>query len=143
MIVSVVLLSSFWLVVNRREFTPLESYFLQILITLVGLAGSFYSGRQSAREAAREIVNTHARPAFRRLLSLHSGLLHLSIAIESSQEFKSREDYRVILAELSGLVFMQQLTVVHALGDWEDIVPDEVKKLKEQLSTGSMTGDKQ
>ena len=138
-IVIVGILISFWYVANKRDFTSLESYFLQVFVAFVGIAGSFYSGRQSAREVAREIVNTHARPAFRLLLSLRSGLSHLSYIIASSQDSVSLEDYGKILAQLGGVVYMQQLMVVDALGGWEDIVPEEMEKLKERLSAQKIT----
>ena len=134
-------LTSFWYVANKRDYTPLESYFLQILIAFVGLAVSFYSGRQSVREAAREIVKSHARPAFRRLLSLRSGLLQLSLTIEATQDAKSREDYRENLSLLEGLVYMIHLTVAEALTDWEEIVPEELEKLKRGRSSDNTVGD--
>lgn len=56
--------------VTTRTLTGLESFFWQIFVFGVGLVGSFIFGRQSAREAAREIIKPHARSAFRRLLSI-------------------------------------------------------------------------
>ena len=138
-LVVVGILISFWYVANERDFTSLESYFLQVFVAFVGVAGSFYSGRQSAREAAREVVNTHARSAFRLLLSLRSGLTHLSFIIGSSHDSVSSEDYEKILAELKGVVYMQQLMVVDALGGWEDITPEEMERLKERLSAEKTT----
>lgn len=137
------ILTSFWYVANERAFTSLESFFLQVFVAIVGVAGSFYSGRQSAQDAAKEIVKTHAGPAFRHLLSLRAGLSYVSYIIESSRDFESFEDYKKILAQLAGTVYILQLTVVDALGGWEDIVPEEVERLKRRLSAEKTTEDGQ
>lgn len=131
----------FGYVATTRKLTSLESFFWQFLSLLIGLIGSFIFGRRAAQETVREILRSHARPAFRRLLSLHLGLQRQSIAIESLQNTELLEDYRRTLAELTGLVYMQVLTVVDALGDWEDVVPEEAEVLKKKLSADRPTED--
>lgn len=129
--------------VTERTLTGLESFLWQFFTLLIGLTGSFFFGRQSAQEAAKEIIKTQARPAFRQLLSLRSGFLQQSFLVELSQESESREDYKIIFSELAGLIYMQQLMVGDALGGWEDVVPEEVAKLKERLSADNTTEDGQ
>ena len=57
-------------IATKRTLSSLESTLWQIFVFASGLAGSFIFGRQSAREAAREMIKPHARSAFRRLLSV-------------------------------------------------------------------------
>ncbi len=116
--VSLVVLGAFWQVANTRSYTDLESYFLQISIALVGIAVSFYSGRLSVREAAREIIRPHARSAFRRLVSLYRSISEVGRIIESSRNTESLDNYKMILAELKGIVFWQLVTADDALEDW-------------------------
>ena len=137
--VSLVVLGAFWQVANTRSYTDLESYFLQISVALVGIAISFYSGRLSVREAAREIIKPYARSAFRRLVSLYRSISEVGRTIESSRNIESLDNYKMILAELKGIVFWQLVTADDALEDWKDIVPEEVKKLDRKLSADIAT----
>ena len=136
-------LISFWLVANKRDYSSLEVFFLQVFVSFVGIVGSFFSGRQSAREAAKVIVKTHAKPAFRHLLSLRSGLSSLTFILGASQGTVSLEEYREIIAKLDGIVRMLHLMVVDALGGWEDIVPEEVEKLQERVYAEKSLEDEQ
>ena len=141
-IVSIGVLGAFWQVANARSYTNLESYFLQISIALVGLAGSYYFGRQSVREAAREIIKPHARSAFRRLVSLYRSISEVGRIIELSRNSESLDNYKVILAEIKGIVFWQLITADDALEDWKDIVPEEVNELDRKLSADNATEER-
>lgn len=141
-IVSIGVLGAFWHVANTRNYTNLESYFLQISVALIGIAVSFYSGRLSVCEAAREIIKPHARSAFRRLLSLYRSISEVGRIIELSRNAESLDSDKVILAELKGIVFWQLVTADDALEDWKDIVPDEVKELDRKLSAVNATEER-
>ncbi len=130
-------------VATTRALTNLESGLLQFFAWLTGLIGSFIFGRQSAREAAREIIKPHARSAFRRLLSLYRSLYRVADDIESSQNFGSHEDYQAILAKLGAIVGEQLDTAEDALEDWRDIVPEDVEELRKELSPGNPMRDGQ
>lgn len=52
-------------ITTTRTLTPVESILWQVFVLTAGLAGSFIFGRQSAKEAAREMIKPHARSAFR------------------------------------------------------------------------------
>lgn len=123
----------------ERPFTHLESFLWQLFGIALGAVGTFYSGRQSAAKAAREIVKPSALSAFRRLRSLYESISRVAYTIESSRNAESPEDYRVILAELEGIVFVQLLTANDALEDWKDIVPEDVEALQDSLSAGGAT----
>ena len=99
-------------------------------------------GRQSAREAAREIIKPHARSAFRRLLSLYQSLSRVATTIESSQSDESPE-YPVIIAKIEAIVVEQLNTADDALEDWRDIVPEDVKELGTRSFSNNTTRDKQ
>ena len=128
--------------VTKRTLTGLESTLWQIFVFGVGLTSSFVFGRQSAREAASEIIKPHARSAFRRLISLYNGLSRAAKAIESSQRSESDEDYQVLLARLREIVAHQLITADNALEDWNDIVPEDVAELKQKLQSNNTTEDR-
>lgn len=129
--------------VTRRTLTGLESTLWQIFVFGAGLTGSFVFGRQSAREAAREIIKPHARSAFRRLLSLYRSLSRALTEIKLSQNSEDQEDSQVMLAKLEAIVTEQLATADDALEDWNDIVPEDVAELKQKLQSDNTTGDRQ
>ncbi len=126
-----------------RNLSGLESVLLQIILLAIGSSISFFIGQKSAREAASEIIKPHARSAFRRLISLYNGLSRAAKAIESSQSSKSDEDYQVLLARLREIVAHQLITADNALEDWNDIVPEDVKELKQKLQSDNTTEERQ
>ena len=130
-------------VTTTRTLTGLESFLLQIFTLVTGLVGSFIFGRQSAREAARDIIKPLARSAFRRLLSLYRSLSRVANILASSQDFESREDYEVMHAKLEGIVVEQLTTASDALEDWRDIVPEDVEELYQRLSFDNPKRDRQ
>ncbi|MDE0425559.1 MAG: hypothetical protein OXN25_11870 [Candidatus Poribacteria bacterium] len=126
---------------TQRTLSGLESILWQIFVFAGGLAGSFIFGRQSAREAARELVKPHARSAFRRLIFLYLTLRRAASAIESAQDSESQENYQVMLARLEEIVAAQLITADDALEDWNDIVPEEVEELKHKLLSNGIKED--
>ena len=127
---------------TTRTLTGLESVILQFFSLMAGLVGSFFFGRQSAREAAREIIKPHARSAFRRLLSLYQSLSRVADVIESSQNSESPEENQVTLAKLEAIVVEQLSSADDAIEDWRDIVPEDVKELDQRFSPDNTTGDR-
>ena len=127
-------------VTTTRTLTGLESFLLQIFTLVTGLVGSFIFGRQSAREAAKEIVRPHVRSAFRRLLSLYQSLSQVAQDIESSKDCRYIGDYRIILARLEASVREQLATADDALEDWRDIVPEDVEEFRQGLSPDNDEG---
>ena len=122
-------------IASQRELTELENTLLQTFALLFGLLGSFLFGRQSAREAAQEIIRPHARSAFRRLISLYESLSRVAFVIESSRNNKENHCEKVALAKLEAIVIEQLATADDALEDWRDIVPNEVAELTKKLVT--------
>ena len=120
---------------TTRTLSGLESTLWQIFVFSAGLAGSFIFGRQSAREAAREMIKPHARSAFRRLLSLYHSLSRAATAIEASQRSESHEDAQMALAKLEVIVVEQLAVTDDALEDWRDIVPEDVEELLQSDNT--------
>ena len=130
-------------IATERTLTNLESVILQAIALGAGLVGSFVFGRQSAREAAREIIKPHARSAFRRLLSLYQSLSRVAATIEASQKSDSPEDNGVTLAKLEAIVIEQLATADDALEDWRDIVPEDVEELRQRLIKKEKAGEDQ
>lgn len=130
-------------IATERTLTNLESVILQAFALGAGLVGSFVFGRQSAREAAREIIKPHARSAFRRLLSLYQSLSRVGTTIEASQKSDSPEDNEVTLAKLEAIVIEQLATADDALEDWRDIVPEDVEELRQRLIKKGKAGEDQ
>lgn len=114
---------------TTRPLTNLESVLLQLFTLVTALIGSFFFGRQSARETAGDIIRPHARSAFRRLVSLYRSLSRVAYIIESSQNSESPKDCQVIFVKLEVIVGEQLVAADDALKDWRDIVPEDVEEL--------------
>ena len=56
--------------------------------------------------------------------------------IESSNNSKMPDQYKDVLARLDEIAIAQISTADDALADWEDIVPEDVKELRQALSSG-------
>ena len=122
-------------ITTTRALTTVESILWQVFVLTAGLAGSFIFGRQSAKEAAKEMIKPHARSAFRRLVSLYESLSRASTVIEMTESSESSEDIRVTIAKLDTIVTEQLSTADDALEDWNDIVPEDVEELKQKLES--------
>ncbi len=127
---------------TKRTLTGLESTLWQIFVFATGLAGSFIFGQQSAQKAAKEIIKPHARSAFRRLIFLYLTLRRAAAAVELAQHSESQENYQVILARLEEIITAQLMTADNALDDWNDIVPEDVKELKQKLQSEDTMEDR-
>lgn len=123
---------------GQRNLTSLENTLLQAVGLGLGLVGSFMFGKQSAKDAAKEIIKPHARSAFRRLISLYESLSRVGIAIENGQS--SPESQSHTMAKLEAIVIEQLATADDALEDWNDIVPEEVSELKARLERSRVKG---
>lgn len=134
-----VLLSPLVTLIPTRDLTGLESFLLQIISLAAGLVGSYIFSRQSAQKTAREIVKSHAKPAFRGLLSLYAGLSRTLAEIRSLNHLESSEDYQVILARIDATLTDQLMTADNALETWRDIVPEDVEELERRLSSDDTT----
>ena len=129
--------------VTKRTLTGLESTLWQIFVFAAGLAGSFIFGRQSAQKAAREMLKPHARSAFRRLIALYESLQRVASEIQSSRRPPTYENYQMTIAKLEVIVIEQLAAADDALADWDDIVPEDVAELKENLQPDEGPRDRQ
>ena len=105
-----------------RAPTPFETVLFQIVILITGLLGSYMYGKNSAAQAARDVIRPHARAAFRRVLFLSRSLVRLSVRIEAMQ--KERYDHRLDL--IQAVVDEQADVSRDALDDWRDVIPHGV-----------------
>ena len=129
--------STFAYVASTRALTDLESVFLQAFSVSAGFIGTFMAGRQSAGDAAKEVIKPHARSAFRRLISQYQSLHRMATIITSSQDAGAMtiHDYQQVVARLGEIAIEQISTADNALSDWEDIVPEDVRELRQVLSS--------
>lgn len=128
-------LFSFFVYLATGNLSSLESILLQIIFLAIGCSVSFFVGRRSVSDAAKEVIKPHARKAFRRLVSLYRSLSRAAEAIKSAQDDESPENQRVTLAKLDAIVTEQLATADDALEDWNDIVPEDVEELKRNLQS--------
>ena len=120
-------------IATQRTLTGLENTLLQAFSLVSGLIGSFYFGKQSSIDAAKQIVKPHARSAFRRLISLYESLSRVAFEIENS---KLNGDEAITIAKMEAIVIGQLATADDdALEDWRDIVPEDVDELRSKLKT--------
>lgn len=126
---------------TQQTLTGLESTLWQIFAFAGGLAGSFIFGRQSAREAAREVLKPHARSAARHLISLYKSVLRARAAasMELSQPFETHDSYGIIRAYLIAIFTEQLATADDALENWRDILEEELEDLIQKLRENTPT----
>ena len=111
-----------------RAPTPFETVLFQIVILITGLLGSYMYGKNSAAQAARDVIRPHARSAFRRVFSLYKSLYNLSDRIEEMR----RDDPDPRLDVIQTTVDEQITTGQDALEDWRDIIQDDVDEILER-----------
>ena len=128
-LVSIVVACFFVKIASQRTLTQLENIMLQAFILGAGLIGSFVFGKQSAKQAAKELIKPHARSAFRRLIFLYQSLSRLAETIEQGKQENSRVNANMVLDKLEAIVVEQIATANDALEDWRDIVPEDVEEL--------------
>lgn len=110
---------------SGRALSQLEVVMFEVLTLGLGAFGSFWFGRSSAREAAREMVRPHARSALRTILSLRDSLVRLSGRIE---ELKMEgADHRLDIVQ--SIVHEQIPIGRSAVEDWRDFVPEDVEEV--------------
>jgi hypothetical protein len=115
--------------------TDLENALFQVISLGIGILGSFLLGGATAKENAMNIVRPHAKSAFRRVLSLYASLFRLRGTMEGiMRRLDGNPEAMTALERLRDVVNEQIETSAGTLDDWEDLVPDEVAKLKEKLS---------
>jgi len=117
----------------NRELSSLEGALFQVLGLGAGLLGSYVLGRRSASVAAREMVKPHARSAFRRVLSLYSGLSRLAQIIERVRAEPDQQPALAALDTLEAVIIEQIATADDALDDWRDLVPEDVEEVERKL----------
>ncbi len=114
---------------------------MQFIALAIGCGVSYWVGQKSVRKAAGEIIKPHAKSAFRRLIFLYLTLRKAANIIKSSNSSESQEEYEMLFARIEEIIAAQLITADHALEDWNDIVPEEVQALKQELQSDSREDD--
>jgi hypothetical protein len=129
-----------WRVGTDPEADPLALALLQVVTLALSLVGSFFFGRNTAREAAQDVLRPHARNSFRLVQNLAKAFQRLGTSIGQQRTFLTQladaED-RVLVVnvqqsmELLEVQVLEQIgTATNALEGWRDILPDEVEELE-------------
>lgn len=124
---AVLLTATFGYLATKRQLTAMEAYGLQILFLFIGLVGSYFFGRRTSRDAIKEIVEPHARSAFRRLISLYRSIYRVAEIIDGEDSDGQK------IAVVRAIVVEQIDTAEDALEDWRDLVPESVEELSRKL----------
>jgi len=125
----------FLYIVSRRDLSALENTLFQVLSLGLGLLGSYIFGRESAKDAALEIIKPHAKSAFRRLISVNQSLYRVAGMIASARQGNEDEmPNAAVLPVLEAVVTEQLVAVNHALEDWRDVVPEEYDEVNRRLA---------
>lgn len=119
----------FAFVVSERPLTHIETFFLQMLILVAGVAGSAIITHRLSIKASREVIKQHARSAFRRLLRLYESMSRMAVIINASE----LPDDKTKIIKIEEIVRAQIATADDALADWEDLVPELVEELRQDL----------
>lgn len=130
LVVVLALLGFVLYVSSGRALSQLEVVMFEVLTLGLGVFGSFWFGRTSAMEAARDMVRPHARSALRTILALRDSLERLSGRIE---EYKTEgADHRLDI--IQAIVNEQMPICGSAVEDWHDIVPTDVDEVIKRWS---------
>lgn len=125
-VVGAVVLAVAMVVVSAiRPLSTLELVLWQVVPLLLGLSGSYWFGRNAARDSARDVIRPHARSAVRSLLGLRDSLRALSHRIEDYRDEEA--DYR--LDVIQAIVEEQMPVSDSAIEDWRDITPEDVAEI--------------
>lgn len=118
--------------------------FLQVIVVGAGLYASYEFGRTSARGAAEDLVRPHARSAFRHVASIGAALTRQIESVESKRALLQEESENskgmvrfasiaYILDILAAQIAEQVEAAAVAVEDWNDVVPDELERLKARM----------
>jgi hypothetical protein len=130
-------------VTSKDDATNTETALWTFILFMIGLAVSYYFGKQSVEQAAADLVRPQARSAARRLVTLGQGIRTLELVVERQRQAAAEAAAtnhgnvgldRVDLALDMLLTYssLQLLTVNDALEDWRQFDPAIVNDLEKE-----------
>ncbi|RKU29153.1 hypothetical protein C6497_07135 [Candidatus Poribacteria bacterium] len=119
----------FVIIVAIRDLSSMENVLLQFIFLSIGCGVSYIVGKQSVEKARDEFLKPHARSAVRYLVSLYKSITRAAEVTESTQNFKSPENYNVIRAYLLGIFGEQLASADDAIENWRDILKEELEDM--------------
>lgn len=128
-LIALVSFSCFAFIAVKRPLTQIEAIILQMFTLLAGLAGSAIISYRLSVKASREIIKSHARSAFRRLVRLYESMSRMATIINASEP----ADDKTKIVRIEEIVRAQIATADDALADWGDLVPESVEELWQDL----------
>ena len=126
-VASIVLMSLFGYIATERPLTEVEAIVFQFLSLFTALVGSYIFGRRTSKASIKEMVEPHARSAFRRLISLYQSISRVAQIIEDEGEDT------VKIGVIRAIVIEQIATANDSLADWQDVVPESVEELRKGM----------
>lgn len=121
--------------------SAVELILFQVLVFFFGLWASFEFAKQSAENAAKDLIRPHANSAFRRVVSLYSAFQRLGSSIEARREvlkdLASAKDEQIHFAHVQSSLDLLAAQVAEQIGtandaaeDWRALVPEEVAEIE-------------
>lgn len=131
------------LLFTGNENTNRENGLYQFIFFSAGVGFSFFSGRQSARVAAADVLRPHAKAAMRRLTNLGAGIRGFGEALNAERRYIETEaennggmvpaTHVTQAHEMLSIQIQAQIrTTTDAMEDWREFVPDEVAAVERQ-----------
>jgi len=122
----------------KAALSPLEAAYSHGIALLLGIAGSFWGGSLSSRNAAKEIVRPTARSGFRRVRSIYVGLSRIAKDIDSLdlEDGAAQNTNLIAIGRIQSTVEAFLATADDAMEEWSDIVPEEVQELYRDVKSG-------
>jgi hypothetical protein len=128
-------------VTGQKDTTNTEGALWTFILFAVGVAATFYFGRQSVRDAANEVVRPQAKSAARRLITLGRGINSLREILREHQNAAHAtadgsegkvpvESIDLACSILEVQLDQQMLSVVDALEDWRQFDPEIKNELE-------------
>jgi len=134
-------------VTGKDDATNTETALWTFILFAVGIGVSFYFGKKSTAEAARDIVRPQAKAAARRLVTLGAGLAAIKAVLDRHRSAARItaddaggdvpvEDFNLAYESIEIHIDLQKQMVVDALEDWRHFDPEIATELLEEDKGG-------
>jgi hypothetical protein len=131
----------------RTTLTNLEIGLLQVVFLSISVGTSFLAGRLSLQGALQDAIRPHGAKGIRRIQNLGIGITTFGRVVDLAREnIEEATDPstgtvpsdRVMwtLDTLQILIGRELQTAADAVEDWQDVVPDEIRHLRERAQEG-------
>lgn len=107
---------------------PILPAIFQVLILVISITFTHLAAQQSVRDAAQEMIRERAKSALRRIQSISHTHVLLDSEINRNRDAWSAQG----LIRLVDITLKSEMKVLdHAVLDWRDILPEDLKWIEE------------